>query len=245
MAKKQNTSNERAARAAAALAAQQKAEKRRNLITVVSVVAVLVLVIGGVYVYLTNLDDPADVAAAGAGEGTYGVTIGDDDAPHSLVIYEDFLCPYCGEFESATRTKLEKAANAGNVQIEYRPFNLLSSISDYSERSASAFFVVLDKEGPTVAKKFHDILYENQPSEDSETFPDNQQLLDWAVEAGADEDTVSDGILNESKKAFVAKATTAATDAGVQGTPTVILDGEQVSGSSVDDIAQTVIDTVS
>ncbi|MCL8025564.1 DsbA family protein [Nocardioides bruguierae] len=242
MAKKQNT-NERAARAAAALAAQQKAEKRRNLVTAVVVGLVVVLIAGGVYIYLRNAGQAGEIAAAGAGEGEYGVTIGDADAPHEVVVYEDFLCPYCGQLEAASRDDFTEAANAGQVQIEYRPFNLLSGISDYSERATSAFAVVLTEEGATVAKKFHDILYENQPSESAEEFPDNQQLLDWAVEAGADEATVSDGILDQTMTDWVEEATTAATDAGVSGTPTVLLDGEQVSGTA-DQIVQTVLDTV-
>ncbi len=42
-------------------------------------------------------------------------------------------------------------------------FDLLSRIGDYPIRATSAFAVVLEKSGPEVAKKFHDLLYENQP----------------------------------------------------------------------------------
>ena len=61
-----------------------------------------------------------------------------------------------------------------------------SQIGDYSARAAGAFAIVLDKSGPEVAKKFHDLLYENQPRE-AGPFPTTTSWSTLAVEAGADE----------------------------------------------------------
>ena len=92
--------------------------------------------------------------------------------------------------------------------------------------------------GAEVAKRFHDLLFDNQPSE-SGPFPDTQDLLDLAVEAGAEEDEVSEGILEVTMRDWVDDATAAAIEAGVQGTPTVILDGEVVQG-----LPQDILDAV-
>jgi len=135
----------------------------------------------------------------------------------------------------------EQAAD-GEVLVEYRPFNLLERISDYSPRAVNAFAVVLTESGPEVAKTFHDLLFENQPSE-SGPFPDNQALLDLAVEAGAEESEVSEGILEETMRDWVDAATQAAQEAGVQGTPTVLVDGQVVQGSP-EEIIQAVRDAV-
>lgn len=237
---KKNRATDRAARAAAALEEQQREEsRRRNMMIGGVVLALLVIVVGG-YFISRSLDTTTDVSAPAA-NSEFGLTIGPDDAPHTVVIYEDFLCPYCGDLERATRDDLAELAADGKVQVEYRPFNLLSSISDYSERSAGAFSIVLEQSGPEVAKEFHDLLFENQPSE-SGPFPENSELADLAVEAGADEADVRDAIENEEGQQWVADATQAAQDAGVQGTPTILLDDEVFQdGRTIEDIASNLI----
>src|SRR3954467_1380723 len=162
---KKDRATDRAERAAAALRERQQEERRRRNLMVGGVLLALLVVVVGGYLLSRALDTTNDVSAPAAGS-RYGVTIGPSDAPHDVVIYEDFLCPFCGELESATRDDLAQLAADGKVRGEYRPFNLLSNLGDYSERSAAAFSVVLDTKGPVVAKKFHDLLYENQPSEE-------------------------------------------------------------------------------
>ncbi|WP_292604005.1 DsbA family protein [Nocardioides sp. REDSEA-S30_B4] len=230
---KKNRAEDRAARAAEARAAQQRAERRRTIrmATIVAVGMALVILAG--FLLTRALDTSTDVSAAPAGASEHGVTVGDSDAPHTVVVYEDFLCPFCGELEAATRDDFERLAEEGELLVEYRPFNLLERISDYSPRAVNAFAVVLEESGPEVAKRYHDLLFDNQPSE-SGPFPDNQDLLDLAVEAGAEEDAVSEGILEVTMRDWVDDATAAAIEAGVQGTPTVILDGEVVQGQPQD-----------
>jgi protein-disulfide isomerase len=238
---KKDRASDRAERAAAALLERQQEERRRRNLMVGGVVLALLLVILGGFALARALDTTDDVSAPAAGS-QYGVTIGPADAPHDVVVYEDFLCPFCGDLESATREDLAQLAADGKVRVEYRPFNLLSNISDYSERSAAAFSVVLDSAGAEVAKKFHDLLYENQPSE-AGPFPDNGDLVDLAVQAGADEADVRDGIDGEAAEAWVSQATQAAQDAGVRGTPTVLLDGEVFQdGRTVDDLAENLLE---
>lgn len=230
---KKNRAEDRASRAAEARAAQQRAERRRTIrmATIVAVGMALVILAG--FLLTRALDTSKDVSATPAGTSEHGVTVGDPDAPHSVIVYEDFLCPFCGELEGATREDFERLAEEGDLLVEYRPFNLLERISDYSPRAVNAFAVVLEESGPEVAKRYHDLLFDNQPSE-SGPFPDNQDLLDLAVEAGADEADVSEGILEVTMRDWVDAATAAAVEAGVQGTPTVILDGEVVQGGPQD-----------
>ncbi|MBM7515913.1 DsbA family protein [Nocardioides nitrophenolicus] len=232
--------NARAQKAAEMRAAQKKRESRRRVLTIAGVLAVMVLIVGGsIVISLLNKDE---VKAADAGSSDYGVTIGSADAPHSVVIYEDFLCPYCGELERATRKDLEQLAADGKVQVEYRPFDLLSRIGDYPIRATSAFAVVLEKSGPEVAKKFHDLLYENQPSEKDPGAVTNDDLVKFAVEAGATEGDVRADIENVAQKAWVDKATKEAADSGVTGTPTILLDGEVFqSGRTIDEMASNLI----
>jgi protein-disulfide isomerase len=216
---------ERIAKAAALRKEQERQEARRRYLMIGGVVAALLVIVVGGWFLSRALDTTGKVDAPAAGS-KYGVTIGPKNAPHDVVIYEDFLCPFCGELEAETHEKLATLADDGKVRVEYRPFNLLSSLGDYSARSAEAFSIVLDKSGPDVAKKFHDLLYENQPEEKG-PFPSNEDILKLAVQAGASEADVKDAITNvDGKGTWVTDATQAALDAGVRSTPTILLDGK-------------------
>ncbi|KRC46214.1 MULTISPECIES: DsbA family protein [unclassified Nocardioides] len=236
--------NARAEKAAAERAAQAKREARRRWLTIGGVALAMALIIGGaitISLLQKNKNDDK-LAAAASGRSDYGVTIGEESAPHKVVIYEDFLCPYCGELEKQTREDLAQLAADGKVFVEYRPFDLLSQLGDYPIRATSAFSVVLDASGPAVAKKFHDLLYENQPSESDPGSVTNDDLVERAVEAGAKESDVADAIRNVSNKDWVAKATSEAKAAGVNGTPTIILDGKVFTdGRTIDEQAENLI----
>jgi protein-disulfide isomerase len=167
----------------------------------------------------------------------YGVAVGDAGAAHEVVIYEDFLCPVCGELESKAGDALTAAVEDGRARVEYRPVNFLGRFGDFSMDAANAFAVVLDAEGPDVAKAFHDEVYADQPAEDSQSFPGADWLIQKAVAAGASEQAVATGIREGAFQAWVDNATGAASEAGVTGTPTVLLDGKPVPGTTIDDVA--------
>ena len=146
---------------------------------------VLIVVVG---VLINQARDEGDDQNA-TDSSEYELVIGDNDAEHTVVIYEDFLCPICQALEAGTREQFAKLADEGQVQVRYRPFNLFSEDVDprkpYSVAAGEVFGVVLETSGDDVAKKFHDLLFENQPSE-SGPFPDQDDLVQLAVEAGAD-----------------------------------------------------------
>jgi protein-disulfide isomerase len=215
----------RAERAAAALREQARRERRRRTLMVVGVVAAMVLIVAAGFLVNRARDSSDDITAAPAGSGEHGLVIGAANARHDVVIYEDFLCPICGDLEARTHEELAQLAADGKVRVEYRPFELLGRLGDYSQRSTAAFAVVLENSGPEVAKRFHDLLYANQPAETG-PFPDDGELVDLAVEAGAQESDVADDIESGAGDAWVKEATKAALGVGVQGTPTVLVDGQ-------------------
>lgn len=167
---------------------------------------------------------------------------GTSEPKATLTVYEDFLCPFCGQLEKATRDDLARLAADGKVRVEYRPFDLLSRLGDYPIRATNAFALVLEKSGADVAKKFHDLLYENQPSEEDPGAVTDDDLVNLAVEAGATESDVRDGIENLAKKSWVDEATAEASKAGVTGTPTILLDGKVFQdGRTVEELATNLV----
>jgi protein-disulfide isomerase len=220
---------------------RRKAAKRKEQLTRAGIVAgVLVLIVGG-YFLITGLGSDKPATPPEGATASYGMRIGEDDAPKTIVVYEDFLCPFCGDLEATVRDRLDAAVEAGEVSVEYRPLPFLERIDDYSPRSANAFAVVLDASGPEVAKTFHDLLFDNQPSEDG-PFPSDDELVDLAVEAGATEADVRPGIEDMAFEGWVDAAGDAASKADVNSTPTVLIDGEPAQGKTIDDIAAEMVD---
>ena len=164
---------------------------------------------------------------------TYGVGIGDPKAPVKVEVFEDFLCPYCRQFEETSRDDLRQAAIDGKAYVVYRP---IAFLDEYSTRSLNAFGVVLDTSGGAAALSFHDLLFEHQPAEGG-AMPDDEWLIDKAVEAGAEEDAIRPGIEDLSFKQWMINGNDDASQRGVNSTPTVFVDGDQVSGSSIEDLA--------
>ena len=242
VAAKRDARRARTERARAQAEERRKAAKRKEQVTRAGIVAgVLVLIVGGYFLVTSLGSDKPDTAPSGA-SGNYGLVIGEADAPKEVVVYEDFLCPFCGQLETTVRDELDAAVEAGEVSVEYRPLPFLEGIDDYSPRSANAFAVVLDAAGPEVAKKFHDLLFDNQPSE-SGPFPSDDDLVDMAVEAGATEADVRPGIEDMAFEGWVDAAGEAASKAGINSTPTVFVDGEKVDGEglTIADIAQRMV----
>jgi protein-disulfide isomerase len=143
----------RAERAAAALEAKQRQERRRQILTAVGVLVAIALIVAGGFVINSMRDTTSTTAAKIPPPGSsLGLTIGADSAPHQVVIYEDFLCPFCGEFEKTSHEQLAQLAAQGKVQIEYRPIVFLSRAGPYSARATLIWWLVHEKYGDDVAK---------------------------------------------------------------------------------------------
>lgn len=236
------SAQQRAARVAAERAAQSKAERTRNIRMVAIVVVAMVAIIGGGFALSkigsggsSTVEDSAAAAKAGS------VTIGSDDAKNKVIIYEDFLCKYCGEMERASSAQLAELADAGQVQVTYRPFHLLQA--EYSRNALEVFQVLAHTSTPEITNAFHTIAFERQPAE-TQSAPGLDEIVGWAVEAGADEAAVRSGLAGDAGK-WADEATNAAADAGVQSTPTVLLNGvEFTEGNSIQDRVASLLDAL-
>ncbi len=143
-----------------------------------------------------------------------------------VVLYEDFQCPVCKSFEEQSGAYLDDLVKKGEITIEYRMFAFLDgqSSTEYSTRSASAAMAVLDKGGVAAFKKFHDLLYANQPPEGGNGLSD-ATLIDLAKQAGVT--GIDADVKDKTFEPWVRKAKDAAFDDGHDGTPTILIGGKQ------------------
>jgi protein-disulfide isomerase len=249
MAKKKSTATRRAEstaaseRAAAIRKEQERRERRRQtlVVTAVGVVVLVLVVVIGYFVQSSNDTSGASSSAPQGAVARYAVPSGPSSAPVKVVVYEDFICPFCGQFEAASRTAFQKDIDQGKVQFQYHVLNFLdrNTTTDYSTRAANALAVVLDTAGPTTAKRFHDLLFENQPAEGSAGLSDSK-LVDLAVQAGAKSSQVTSGIKDRKFEQWVKNVTDNASKDGVTETPTVTIDGKTLEAKTMDELATVV-----
>ncbi len=243
---KSNRETSRAERAAAAVIAQHHREQRRRALILGGVLGVLLLIVIGIIYGINSRSDTSGKAATPPGgvTDTYGVVVGDASAPKTITVYEDFQCPICRDFEATTRDKVAAAVDAGKVKVDYRMVAFLdrASTTNYSSRALNAAAVVLDTSGVDVFRKFHDLLYENQPEEGSAGLSD-AKLIEYAVQAGAKESAVRPGIEGDDFHQWTINATDQMSKNGVNGTPTVFIDGKS-AGTTLADAIQATTDAI-
>ena len=237
---KQNREVGRTERAAAIRAQQARTERNRRI----GLVALIVVILGAVVAAGTwysgggSSDTPRAAVVATAGDGA--VLVGKADAPVTVVVYEDFQCPYCRQLEDSTRDFLRENAAAGKVRVEYHPIDLLKS--PYGERGMNAFAAVLTHSTPQAALKLHDLLYDNQPYESDSGSVSPSQILGFVEKAGGSNAAVK-AALDTQDTAFFRAASELMTQKKITSTPTVLIDGTPVTGG-VADIVKAIEDAV-
>lgn len=221
-------------------AAERRGRVRRRLLAVGGVV-ILGLVVAIVVSVVKAVDDagggqggtaasagPVVVPSSGTAAGA--LVVGKADAPVTVAVYLDYLCPYCGRFEAANAAELERLTAAGTMRLELHPLAFLDRLSAgtrYSTRSANAIATVGDA-APDRVLAFNRALYERQPAEGGPGLTDDEIA---AIAAGVGVDpAVTDRFRHGTFEPWVIAATAAAVDGGITGTPTVRINGRAFTG---------------
>src|SRR5215217_5844118 len=190
---------------------------------------------GGVTL-LANTDvaklDPATVDAASVGEPPQAAPAevvapgaeAEAGKPVKVVLYIDFICPVCKNFEAQYNEQLTSLRNEGKITVEYRALGFLDSRSttNYSSRAANAAACVVN-ESPEKYSEFVDALFANQPAEGGAGLSDDK-LKSMASDIGVD---ISSCVDEKTYRPFVKFTTKEASAIGVTGTPSVFVEGKQ------------------
>lgn len=161
--------------------------------------------------------------------------------PIQLVVYFDFMCPFCNQFETNYGAKMKSLANEEKITVEYRALGFLDRFSggtNYSSRAGAAAACVAET-SPDKYQAFLDKLFEKQPAENSKGL-NNATLANYAKEVGAAD--ITSCVDNKTFRPFVANTTALASNHGVSATPTVFMDGQQWgSTESFDDFSARIL----
>jgi len=223
---------------------REKAEKRqRNFITIGIVVVVLALIAIGGYAIKSTSDERAketDVVTPKGATEDFGVTYTAEDAggqaasdPVEVVIYEDFQCPVCKAFEQANGAFLDEMVKNGDITIEYRLLAFLdrASPNQYSSRAGSAALCAFESGGGEAYKKVANLFWANQPAENT-AGPEDSALVETLKQSGISGDAAESCVVKNRFVPWVKEATEASRDPKVSGTPTVRIDGKNVTGAN-------------
>jgi protein-disulfide isomerase len=208
-------------------AEQARQRRRRRLVVAAAAAAVLIVVVAVGAVVQAGRSRVGTAAAAPAHVVDDGIVTGDPDAPATVTIYLDYQCPACKQLEQNEGPWLDALRDQGRITIDYHPIAILDRYSStrYSTRAANAAACVADS-SPEVFPAFNDALFAAQPPEGGEGLPD-AELVRIARSVGAP-DAVEPCITGQEFAGWVAAATERASKKGVQGTPTVLVDGRVV-----------------
>jgi protein-disulfide isomerase len=226
------------ARAVAArkIAEQRAAERRRKALfgALIAAVVLVAAVVLGVTVYQAQHKTPGTYAVP-KGADKAGVTVGPASAKAKVDIYLDYLCPICKRFEAGAETTLAAATADGSAQIVYHPIAILDSRSstEYSTRASAASGCAADA-GRYV--EFTKELYDHQPAEGSAGLSDDK-LIELGKDAGATSSAFAQCVKDGKYKDWTTALTETASKAGVNGTPTVKVNGEQVENPTAKELS--------
>lgn len=241
-----NDRRKRAERAEQMRLERAKADKRRRSLITVAIAVVVVLIVGvGAWAFTSGSDkDTGPLVTPKSLTSDGGIVFDQETAtgtaptnlnPVNVVVYEDFQCPICQIFEKTNGSFLDQQVKAGVISIEYRPISILDSQSNsrYASRALNAAMCVYEDKGAKAFRAFHDVLYANQPKENSGGLPDSK-LADFAKQVGATgaarcvtDETYMTWALGTSDSTVKVKD---AEGKKVSGTPTIWVDGKAVEG---------------
>ncbi|MFF0788481.1 DsbA family protein [Streptomyces spiralis] len=234
----------------------KRAKVKRQVIVACSVVAVLAAA-GGIGYAVVQANKPGYWEAAkdqklvkpanttGA-DGTT-VVIGKSTAKKTLVVYEDPRCPVCAQFEQTVGETVKKDLDDGKFKLQYVGATFLDKNlpGEGSKNALSALGAALNV-SPEAFLEYKAAMYSAKwhPEETDDKFKDDAYLIKIAdtVPAlkgnAAFQKAVKDGTYDrwalEESKIFDKD--------GIQGTPTLKMDGKTLTGSDGKNAPMTVAD---
>src|SRR5262245_61603703 len=148
-------------------------------------------------------------------------TMGPADALVTLIEYGDFQCPHCGAAYPVLKRVKERLGE--RLRFVFRHFPIADSHPN-AEHAAEASESVSAQRGTQAAWAMTDLLFENQRN------LLDRMLVVYAREAGADPAIVAEDLAEGTYREQVRQSFVAGAHSGVNGTPTLFIDGIRYDG---------------
>lgn len=229
--------------------AQQRRSQRRRRATILTMVwvGVVAISLAGVLILISR---PAkvDVDALGTYEdieqsvdtslGAPGYAIGDRDAPVTLVDYSDFSCPHCADLAPIVGRLIDEYVKDGRLRIVYMP---VSFINPLSSPSASRAVVCASDQGR--GWEMIDRVWAVYSSSGTGGYT-RGTLSRQAEELGLEADEFNTCYDSDETAEIITAINSAANEQDIDGTPTVIVNDQQVPYTGPDRMYDTLVDAI-
>ena len=214
----------------------------RSPLVIVSVVAVVLMagLIAALFVTSNSRGAPTTISivqppATGINQYADGEAIGPAAAPVVLEVYADYQCPWCGKFARETLPGLVRTfVAAGQLRIEERAIAFLGTTTPDESLDAAAAAACAAPAGKYWT--FADYLVWNQSGENEGAFS-RDRLAAMADRVGLEPEAFKTCLDDPDVRGAIETRTAEAFGAGIQSTPTFLLDGELVTVTSFDELA--------
>ncbi len=192
----------------------------------------VVIVVVGVLIFLNRPGSSVDNSpfTPKQRENVSGTTWGLASAPVKIIEFADFQCPFCRRFTEDTEPQLaDEFIKTGKVQLIFHNYAFIGSESTVAAEAAEC---AADQNH---FWDYHDLLYLRQGQENSGVFS-SQHLKDFAQtlhEQFPDFDVAKFSACLDSgqKKSLVQEESQQAQAAGVQSTPSFLINGQMLTGA--------------
>ena len=147
--------------------------------------------------------------------------LGSEAAEVTLVEYGDFECPHCGSAHPILKRVKQRMGE--RLRFVYRHFPL-AELHPHAQSAAEATESVAELAGPEAFWFMHDLIFEHQRS------LGNNDLARYATLAGAPGEIVLDDLDEGRYRERVRESFMSGVRSGVNGTPTLFINGERYDG---------------
>ncbi|MFE7448092.1 thioredoxin domain-containing protein [Streptomyces chartreusis] len=234
----------------------KRAKIKRQLIVAGSIVGVLAIAGGISYAVVQGnkpgyweaaKDDKLVKPANTSGKDGTTVTIGEDSAKKTLVMYEDPRCPVCASFEQAVGTTVDKGVEDGKFKMQYVGATFLDNGlgGEGSKNALSALGAALNV-SPEAFLQYKAAMYSMKwhPEESDDKLKDDAYLIKIAdtVDALKGNKEFQSAVKNGTYDKWALEMSATFDDSGVQGTPTLKMDGKTLTGADGKNAPMTVAD---
>ncbi|MAG27333.1 disulfide bond formation protein DsbA [Candidatus Pacearchaeota archaeon] len=163
--------------------------------------------------------------------------LGDPNAPVTIIEFSDYQCPFCGKFWSETLPLIKSEyIDTGKVKYVFRDFTPTFRNPSYHPQAINAAMAtecVREEGGDEVFYEYHDVIFANQGS------INKANLIAWADDMGYE---ISECLESNKHRSEVEKDFNDGAAAGVQGTPSFLINGKLVRGAQPFSAFKQVID---
>ncbi len=157
-----------------------------------------------------------------------GIKLGPDNAPARMLVFSDFMCPYCGQFASQIEPQLKaEYIDKGQLQLVFYDFPL-GGAHVHSFLAARAARCAGDQ---NKFWEYHNTLFGRLSDWGVSQSPPVNDFTDYAVELGINRDQFNQCLRSDKYQDVVSASRRLGDQLGVNATPTLILNGKRVGAS--------------